>query len=278
MLMLQRPPSWRLTDRVRVSGGEVATGVLGSGPPVVLVHGTPASSFLWRDVVPLLARGHTVHVWDMLGFGDSRPDPGVRPSIARQSRTLAELVDHWGLDAPALVGHDIGGGVVMRAHLVDGVPAHRLALLDAAVIGPWNTAFTEHMRRHADAYATMPEHVFADIIDPRLRSAAHRPMAPEVAEAYLAPWRGAEGQRRWVDQVVAVDHRDTAAAVERLDRVTAPTLVLWGDEDGWLPTTVADALAAAIPRARQERVPRAGHFLPEDAPEATADALLRHLA
>ena len=276
--MTLRTLSWQLTDRVRVSGGEVAAGVFGEGSPVVLVHGTPASSLLWREVVPLLAREHTVHVWDMLGFGGSRPDPGVRPSIARQSRTLAELVDHWGLTAPALVGHDIGGGVVMRAHLVDGMPARRLALLDAAVIGPWNTEFTEHMQRHADAYATMPTHVFADIVAPRLRTATHRPMAPEVADAYLALWRGAEGQRRWVDQVSAVDHRDTAAAVERLGQVTAPTLVLWGADDAWLPTTRADDLAAAIPGARQERVARAGHFLPEDAPEATAEALLRHLA
>lgn len=76
--MPTRTESWQLTDRVRVSGGEVATGVFGDGPPVVLVHGTPASSYLWRGVVPSLARQHTVHVWDMLGFGCSHPDPGYR--------------------------------------------------------------------------------------------------------------------------------------------------------------------------------------------------------
>jgi pimeloyl-ACP methyl ester carboxylesterase len=269
--------TWQLTERVRVSGGEVATGVFGDGPPVVLVHGTPAWSYLWRDVVPVLARRHTVHVWDLLGFGGSRPDPGVAPSIARQARTLAELVEHWELDAPSLVGHDIGGGVVARAHLVERVPARHLALLDAAVIGPWNTPFTEHMQRHEQAYRTMPPHVFADVIAPRMRTAAVR-MSDASAAAYLAPWAGADGQQRWVDQVVAVSFEDTEEAVARLHTVTAPTLVLWGEQDEWLPQSVGDRLAAAIPGARRATVPGAGHFVAEDNPQGTAAELLRFFA
>lgn len=269
--------TWRLPDRVRVSGGEVATGVFGDGPPVVLVHGTPAWSYLWRRVVPLLAREYTVYVWDLLGFGDSRLGADVEPSIARQSRTLAELVEHWRLDAPSLVGHDIGGGTVMRAHLVDGVPVRRLALVDAAVLGPWNTPFTEHMQRHAAAYRTMPPHVFADIVEPRLRTAVHQELPAGVLEEYLRPWRGEAGQARWVHQAASVDHADTAPAVDRLDRVTAPTLVLWGEHDGWLEPAVGHRLAAAIPSARMTTVPGGGHFLPEDAPKAVAAALVDHL-
>lgn len=167
--------------------------------------------------------------------------------------------------------------MVTRAHLVEGVPANRLALLDAAVIGPWNTRFTEHMQRHAEVYATMEPSVFADIVNPRVHTATSRPMSDEVAAAYLAPWAGARGQQRWVDQVAAVSFRDTEEAVRRLDRVTAPTLVLWGEDDGWMPASMGDELAAAIPGARQERIAGAGHFLPEDAPEETAEALLRFL-
>lgn len=270
--------TWRLPDRVRVSGGEVATGVFGAGPPVVLVHGTPAWSYLWRDVVPLLARSHAVHVLDLLGFGDSRLDPGVEPSIARQARTLAELVDHWGLTAPSLVGHDIGGGTVLRAHLVEGVPVDRLALVDAAVLGPWNTPFTDHMQRYGDAYRSMPTYVFHDIVEARLRTATHRELAADDLREYLRPWAGEAGQHRWVDQVESVGYQDTREAVARLDQVTAPTLVLWGERDGWLTPDVGDRLAAAVPGARRRTVPDAGHFLPEDAPRAVADALLEFLA
>jgi pimeloyl-ACP methyl ester carboxylesterase len=268
---------WTLDQRVTVSGGQVRAGVFGDGPPVVLVHGTPASSYLWRKVAPVLAREHSVYVWDLLGFGHSRIAPGVVPSIAQQARTLAELVQHWELETASLVGHDIGGGVVVRAHLLEGVPARRLALLDAAVIGPWNTPFTEHMQQHADVYRTMPPHVFADIIAPRIRTAVHRPMSEDVLNAYLAPWAGAAGQQRWIDQVVAVTFEDTREAVARLDEIAAPTLVLWGEHDEWLPIAMGERLAAAIPRAELRTITAAGHFLPEDNPEAVADALLTFL-
>ena len=266
---------WELPRAVRVSGGEVAFDVLGEGPPVVLVHGTPASSFLWREVAPALARTHRVHVWDMLGYGGSRPDPGIAPSIARQARTLAELVEHWGLEAPALVGHDIGGGVVLRAHLVEQVPVRSLALLDAAVLGPWNTPFTEHMQQHEEAYRTMPPHVFADIVSARLRTATHREMSDAVLGSYLAPWAGSSGQQRWIDQVAAVTFEDTREVVSALDRVSAPALVLWGERDDWLDVSVGDRLAAAIPGARRENIAGAGHFIAEDEPAAVAAALLR---
>ncbi|UYB38169.1 alpha/beta hydrolase [Streptomyces sp. Je 1-4] len=268
-------PAWRLAHRVRVSGGEVAAGVFGEGPPVVLVHGTPAWSYLWREVAPLLAREHTVHVWDLLGFGDSRPDPGVEPSIAQQARTLVELTEHWGLDSPSLVGHDIGGGIVLRAHLVEQLPVHRLALLDAAVLGPWNTPFTEHQQRHADVYRTMPPDIFGDVIAARFRTATHRPMSDDVAHAYLSPWAGAAGQQRWIDQVTAVSFEDTREVVDRLDKITAPTLVVWGEQDLWLEPATGDRLASSIPGAHQATVPEAGHFVAEDNPHDTADALLR---
>ncbi|GAB3553377.1 pimeloyl-ACP methyl ester carboxylesterase [Actinopolyspora lacussalsi] len=266
---------WALSQRIRVPGGEVAAEVFGEGPPVVLVHGAPSWSYLWRGVVPSLARNHTVYVWDLPGFGDSRLAPGVWPSIELQARTLAELVDHWGLSEPGLVGHDIGGGIVMRAHLIEQVPTRGLALLDAAVLGPWNTPFTEHQQRYPQAYRTMPEDVFTDVIDKRLRSACHRRMSEEVAEAYLSQWSGQAGQNRWIDQVVSVSFNDTREAVAKLDRVTAPTLVLWGEQDQWLSTTTGDRLAAAIPGAQRANITAAGHFVAEDNPNDTADALLR---
>lgn len=176
-----------------------------------------------------------------------------------------------------MVGHDIGGGVVLRAHLIDGVPVRRLALLDAAVLGPWNTAFTEHMQQHRDAYRTMPSHVFADITAARMRTATHQPMTDEVVQGYLEPWAGPNGQQRWIDQVTSIDHEDMREVVARLDRIAAETMVLWGANDTWLAPATGRRLAAAIPGARMRTIPGAGHFLPEDCPEDTANALMEHV-
>jgi pimeloyl-ACP methyl ester carboxylesterase len=166
---------------------------------------------------------------------------------------------------------------VLRAHLVERVRVRRLALMDAAVLGPWNTPFTEHQQRYADAYRTMPADVFGDLIAARFRTATHRPLSEEVANAYLAPWSGPAGQQRWIDQVAAVSFEDTREVMERLGEVTAPTLVLWGDRDRWLDLATADRLATAIPGAVRATVPDAGHFAAEDNPHGVARALLEFL-
>ena len=123
----------------------------------------------------------------------------------------------------------------------------------------------------------MPTHIFDDIITARLRTAAHRPMDDSTTTAYLAPWTGQAGQERWLDQVSAVTFSDTTDVVDQLDRISDPTLVLWGENDEWLAPPTGDRLAAAIPGARQVTIAEAGHFLTEDNPHDVADALLRFL-
>jgi pimeloyl-ACP methyl ester carboxylesterase len=261
----------------KVAGGAVAHARVGEGPAVVLTHGTPSSSVLWRDVVPELAKDHTVHVWDLLGYGRSTTAPGVRPSVALHAATLAELVEIWGLRDPVLVGHDIGAAAVLRAHLRHGVPARALALLDAAVLPPWTTPVAQHIQAHLDVYRTMPEHVFHELIRAHLATATRRPLADATERAYLEPYVGEAGQQRYLDQVEGFDEADTRDVVAALGEVGAPTLVLWGEQDHWLPADAADRLAAAIPDARRVVVPGAGHFLPEDDPATTAAELGRFL-
>jgi len=275
-----RSPStatWALRDRVRVSDGEVATGVVGEGPPVVLVHGTPSWSYLWRNVVPVLARSNTVYLWDLLSYGDSRLDPDAAPSVGGHAQTLSELVEHWGLDAPSLVGHDIGGATVLRAHLVHGVPARSLALLDTAVLSPWVTPVAQHMQEHQEAYRTMPGHIFERITAAHLHTTTHRPLSGAAAAAYLDRYAGADGQACYLDQVAHFTEDDTRDVVARLGEVTVPTRVIWGEHDGWIEPAAGRRLAELVPGAELVTIPDAGHFLTEDDPAATAEALREFL-
>jgi pimeloyl-ACP methyl ester carboxylesterase len=84
--------SWRLGRREATSVGEVAYEVFCEGPPVILVHGTPTRSYLWRGVAPTLAECSCVYVYDLLGFGESERRVGQDLSIATQARLLKELV------------------------------------------------------------------------------------------------------------------------------------------------------------------------------------------
>jgi len=106
-----------LSKNARVAGHRVAYEADGEGAPVVLIHGTPSHSFIWRKIWPDLAgAGYRVYRYDLLGFGASeRPrDPAEDTSVAAQEKLLASLLDGWGEAEVHLVAHDIGGAVALR--------------------------------------------------------------------------------------------------------------------------------------------------------------------
>ena len=269
---------WHLRERADLSAGIVAWDRFGNGPPVVLVHGTPSWSYVWRGVVPPLAERFSVYLLDLIGYGDSERREGQDMSVGAQSRALAELLDRLGLERPALLGHDIGGAVVLRAHLVEGHPAGRMALVDAAVLLPWNTPATMHMKEHLEAYRTMPAHIYERVLSAHLATAVHRPFAPETLEAYLRPWRGREGQAAYFRKIGQWRDEDMAALTPLLGTIDVPVLVLWGAEDAWLSPETGKRLANEIPGARLEVVAGAGHFAMEDQPAAIAAKLAAFLS
>jgi pimeloyl-ACP methyl ester carboxylesterase len=269
---------WRLGRRASVGQGEVAWECVGEGPPIVLVHGTPSWSFLWRNVVPVLAQQFRVYVLDLLGYGESERHEGQDMSITAQGRMLAELLRQWGLDNPGLVGHDIGGATVLRAHLVEGRPASRIALVDAVALNPWNTPTTMHIRSHLDCYRTMPPRVYEEIVKAHLRTAVHKPLTTQTLAAYLAPWQGDEGQSAYFRKIAQWTQDDVGALEPLLRGVSVPVRIIWGKQDRWLDCSVAHRLQGLLPGSQLQLIPGAGHFSPEDAPAEVADALLEFFA
>lgn len=265
--------TWRLRQRVGLSGGEVAYDVFGDGPSVILVHGTPSRSYIWRNVVPKLVNRFTVYVFDLLGFGESERREKLNVSIAAQARLFAELVESWGLEAPAVAGHDIGGGIVLRAHLVEGVKLSRIALVDAVVLRPWITPTTRHVKAHLDVYRTMPTESFEAIIAAHLRTASYYQMDEEAFVAYMDQWRGEIGQKIYLQKDAQLDEEHTAEFEPLLCSMETPVHILWGERDAWLDPTIAERLRDLLPNADLELIPDAGHFSMEDDPERIANAL-----
>jgi pimeloyl-ACP methyl ester carboxylesterase len=266
----------RLPERTRLSGGTVAWGRTGAGPPLVLVHGTPSWSYVWRNIASVLAADFTVYRWDLLGYGDSEQAEGQDASIAAQARYLAELLELWELERPAIAGHDIGGAIVLRAHLCEGRQFGAISLVDAVVFNPWITATTVHVREHLAAYATMPGHIFEQVVSTHLRTAVASELSPEVLDAYMQPWRGPAGQRAYLRKIEQFDERQTAVLDSRLGDVDVPVQVIWGERDAWLAPELAARLGDAIPGAAVHLIPGAGHFVMEDDPAAVASLLARH--
>jgi len=267
------PNDWNLRRQVSLSGGTIAYDILGFGPPLILVHGTPTRSYIWRNVALRLADRFSVHVFDLLGFGQSERGPELDVSIPTQARLLAELIETLELETPSIAGHDIGGAVALRAHLLEGVPFGCIALVDSVALLPWITPPTRHIKANLGVYETMPTEIFEAIVASHLRTATHHPLDEEAFATYLDPWRGELGQRLYLRKVAQLDENDTADFEPLLPSITVPVRLIWGEQDAWLPAAQAQRLHDLIPTSDLVLLPETGHFATEDSPQEVAATL-----
>jgi len=270
--------SWALRERWDSPSGAVRYGVFGGGPPLVLVHGTPSSSYVWRHVASELARGWTVYVYDLLGYGSSEMREGQDVSLSAQTRLLCDLLDFWELEEPRIAGHDFGGAITLRAHLLERRPFSAIALLDAVALGPWGSPFFGLVRDNVEVFRQMPAAIHEAIVAAYLRGAFRRKMSDEALAPYVEPWLGADGQAAFYRQIAQADQRYTDEVEPRYGEIAVPVLILWGEEDEWIQPEMGRRLHALIPRSQLQVIPDAGHFLQEDAPHDVATHLARFFA
>jgi len=171
-----------------LSGGRLAYVDEGDGPAVVLLHGFPTSSHLWRDLVPILAPRFRAIAPDLLGYGDSdHPGDPETLTIRAQAGYVRELLDRIGVDEVAAVGHDIGGGVAQLLALEGGV--RTLVLLDSISFDSWPIEAVRMIQaaRPEDVDRSFVEELLALTFD--LGMGDRGRLADQDLDEYVRPWR-----------------------------------------------------------------------------------------
>ena len=269
-----------------IDGHRIAYGVHGVGEPVVLIHGTPSSSYIWRNVAPkLVDAGYKVYLYDLLGYGLSeRPwDPTVDTSVSGQVPILKQLMAHWGLKQAHIVAHDIGGGVAQRFCILHPTQATSLTLIDTVSFDSWPSKRTnEQMKAGLDVLIKKPdeehrEHfrnwILSTVVD-------KESLRAESLEFFVDIISGPVGQGSFFQhQVRHYDHSHTSELNHRLGELSnLPVQILWGENDAWQVADWARKLHAAIPGSTLHVLPECGHFAMEDKPDEIADLLVAFLA
>ncbi|MGH2712262.1 MAG: alpha/beta fold hydrolase [Actinomycetota bacterium] len=246
----------------------------GQGPAVLLLHGFPTSSHLWRDLVPILAPRFRAIAPDLLGYGDSeKPKEPEALTIRAQARAMRELLDRVGADDVAVVGHDIGGGIAQLLAL-DGA-IRTLTLIDSICFDSWPIEGVKMLQAAEDDQ--VDEEFARGVTGMAIElgmSEPHR-LAEEDREEFIRPWL--DDPMAVVRAARGIDGVGLVGTEGKLGELDSRALVLWGEDDPYQPSELAERLGEAIPGATVAVVPGTSHFITEDAPETVFPLISEYL-
>jgi pimeloyl-ACP methyl ester carboxylesterase len=234
-------------------------------PPVVLLHGWPQHWYAWRRVFPLLG-GYRLIAPDLRGLGWSGwPDDGDFRK-ARMAEDAVALLDALGIERALLVGHDWGAWAGFLAVLSH---ADRWSgLVAAAVPHPWQPRSRSLRSAHRLAY--QPVVAFAPPLGGRLAALALESMGEPEPGPFVATYR--EPRRAQAAARVYRDFLLHEATAHVHGRLALPTRYLYGTRDP-LGTAFAEGLDRHADDSRTLMLEGAGHLIPEQRPEAIAEAV-----
>lgn len=234
-----------MQGHIDTSYGPVHYSVEGSGSDVILMHGWGCTQQIWQTVQQDLARSFRVWAVDFPGFGLS-PAPAQPWDTEQYALCFGELVSACGIERPVLIGHSFGGRVAI-IHASRN-PVHKVILVDAAGVLP---------RRSIKYYAKVYSFKLLKKILPLLlgRDRAEAAIERRRARSGSDDYRALSGVMRAT--FVKVVNRDLC---EFMPRISAPTLLIWGEKDTATPLRDAHIMERLIPDAGLVVFPGAGHY------------------
>jgi pimeloyl-ACP methyl ester carboxylesterase len=240
----------------------------GSGLPVVLLHAFPLSSAMWLAQREALGNGYRLLTPDQRGFGGSALGRD-QPNLDLVADDVAALLDAKQIETAVIGGLSMGGYVAMallRRH------PHRIRGLILA--DTRSAADAEPARANRERIAAAVESTDSTVLVDDVLPTLVGPTTVSARPLILGRIRGMVQSAppaavAWAQRAMA-SRPDSA---ETLARVTVPTLVLVGEEDGLAPPAEAERMAGGIPGARLVRIPAVGHLSAVEAPEEFTAAL-----
>jgi pimeloyl-ACP methyl ester carboxylesterase len=242
--------------KLTVCGKSVRVLKGGAGPALVALHHS-TGSIGWTPIVEELAKAHTVYVIDMPGYGQSE-----RPDWARDPRDIAVLcgfvIDSLGLDKVTLVGFGFGGYIAAELATMNQARLTKLVLVGSAGIKPREGEIMDEMLMDIVEYV---EKGFRD----RAHFEAFLGAEPDASVKELFDF-----SREMSARITWKPYMFSNRLPPLLAGVKTPTTIIWGGADAIIPASTGEQFRAALPNARLEVIPGAGHYVEHEEPARVA--------
>jgi pimeloyl-ACP methyl ester carboxylesterase len=211
---------------------------------------------------------------DLLGSGDSDSPEGADLRLPAHAADVRALLEALGSERFAVAGHGRGAGVAQLLAIEGGVEA--LVLVDSVAFDAWPSPRIVDLRSKLD---DVDEAFIRSWFEGFFREGMGHPerLSEADLDEFRRPFAGPDGVERFVRIAGGLDGEGLADLEPRLAELEIPSLVLWGEDDAYLPAELAERLGDALPWASIALLPGCGHFLLEDAPETVAPLIVQWL-
>jgi 3-oxoadipate enol-lactonase len=236
--------------------------VLGSGPPVLLLHPFPANRELWRPAAQALVSRYRVILPDLRGHGDSGIGEGPA-TMQKHAADIARVLDHEEVTRAAFVGVSIGGYVLFEFWRKCRARMEALVLCNTKAQSDTSEARASRLQAAVEVMERGTEPFFESML-PKLLGKTTCNTRPDLVGGALRM------MRKMSPEDVAMVQRGMAErpdSVETLKTINVPTLIVTGDEDILTGATEAELMRQHISGSQMKIVARAGHYSPWEQPE-----------
>ena len=249
------------------------------GTAVILIHGFPTSSFLWRNIAPAITdAGHTAYAVDLFGHGESDRPYDSDFGIASQSEFLDAAMTALRVARGILVGVDIGGDIALRLAATRPERVEKLVLINTPAFDELPAKDITQLQRNTARFAVRTTRGIlgaAPLVEAVLKASvadAEKHMPTKLIARYLAPFVGKEGPNHLLTLANSISAEDLED-IELRD-IHVPTLLLWGEEDTFVDPKIGEKLSNALPDGRLVKIPGVARLLPEENPQFLTEHLL----
>lgn len=264
----------KLQKETTINGLKITYIAEGKGEPLLLIHGIPVWSYLWKDCIKELAKDYFVVVPDLAGYGYSDKRDCFDRNVKIQSEILYKLLQELGVEKLFLVGHDIGGAVAQRFLVAHEDKVKKAILMDSVLYDSWPADPMVKLSNPKLNYKTKNSELADKFVERLPDGFNNKDRADKTLfEEWMKPYSDEEGKLSLIRNASALNTNHTMEILQYLKKLKVPISLVWGEKDEFQPISTAERFNKEFNVENFIVVPEANHFLPLEQPDRVVEII-----